>query len=83
MPRFIKQLFIVLVLVLLYFDGSLAIKCGSMNNQSFMVRLTLLDWNPDKLHYYPFIISMDRFNESCNTVEDPFGRICVPNKTET
>ena len=25
---------------------------------------------------------MNRCNESCNTVEDPFGRICVHNKIE-
>lgn len=28
------------------------------------------------------IISMNRCNRSCNTVEDPFARICVPNKIE-
>ena len=28
------------------------------------------------------IISMNMCNEICNTVEDPFGRICVYNKIE-
>ena len=73
---------IVLVLVLLYFGRSLAIKSASMNNQPCMVRSMLLNWNPDKHHYHLFINSMDRCNGSCNTAEDPFGRICVPNKTE-
>ena len=31
----------------------------------------------DELHYYPFIISLDRCDGSCNTVEDPLGRICT------
>ena len=31
---------------------------------------------------YPLITSINRCDGSCNTVEDPFGRICVPNKTE-
>ena len=28
------------------------------------------------------VISLDRYDGSCNTVEDPFGRICVPNEIE-
>ena len=34
------------------------------------------------MYGYPFIISMNRCDGSCNTVEDPFVTICVPNKTE-
>ena len=45
-----------------------------------MVRPMLTDLNPDELHYYPFIISQDRFDGSCNTVEDSFCQIHVPNK---
>ena len=53
-----------------------------MNNQPCMVKLTLTDLNPDELHYYQFIISMNRCDGSCNTAEDPSGRKCVLNKTE-
>ena len=73
---------IFLVLVLLFFGRSLAIKCLSMNNQSCMVKPRFIDLNPDELHYHPFIISMNRCNESWFTVEDPFVRICVPNKMD-
>ena len=38
--------------------------------------------NPDELHYYPFIVSLDRCDASCYTVEHWFGRICVPNTME-
>ena len=53
-----------------------------MNNQPCMVRQMLINLNPDELHYYPFIISMIRCNESCNTIGDLFDRVCVPNKME-
>ena len=49
---------IALVLLVLSFGGSLATKCISMNNQPCMVRPTVIDLNPDKLFYYPFIISL-------------------------
>ena len=82
MPRFIKQRFIVLVFVLLGFGGSLTTKCVSINNQPCMVRPKSVGFSPDELHYYLSIISLGRFDESCNTVDDPFVRICVPNKME-
>ena len=53
-----------------------------MNNQSCTVRPTLIDLNPDKLLYYPFIVNLDRCDGSCNTVEDLLGTICVPNKIQ-
>ena len=42
--------------------------------------------NPDEynrgLHYYPFMVNLVRFNGSCNTHDDPSGKICVPNRAE-
>ena len=42
----------------------------------------LIDLNLDELHYCSFVISMNLCNGSCNTVEDPFGRVCIPDKIE-
>ena len=53
-----------------------------MNNQLWIFRTTVFDLNPDALHYYPFMISLDKCDESCNNVEDPFVGICFPNKIE-
>ena len=35
-----------------------------------MVRPTLIDLNPVKLNYFPFMISLDKCNESCNNAPD-------------
>ena len=80
MYKFIKQKLIILVLVPVCFGKPLAIRSVSMNNRLCMVRQTLIDLNPDELYHYPFIISMNRCNGPCNTAEDPFGGICIPNK---
>lgn len=78
MSRFVKQIFIVLVLVLC-FDRSLAIKCVFMNNQQCMVTPpVLIDLNLNELHHYLLLISMNRYN----TIEELFGIIYVPNKTK-
>ena len=47
-----------------------------------MVRKILSNLNSEEIQYYPFIISMSRCIVNCNTVEDPFGRICVSNEIE-
>ena len=52
MPGFIKKIFIFLVLD---FGGPLTTKGVSMNNQTYMVRLLLVDLNLDELHYYLFL----------------------------
>ena len=43
---------------------------------------TLIGLNPDEPHDNPFVVSRDRSDGSCNTDQDPFGRICVPNEIE-
>ena len=73
MYSLIKQVFI----VLLYFSGFLArdrAKCLSLNDDPCMIRPTVIDLNPVELKYYPFIISLDKCNESCNVLSP---EICV------
>ena len=82
MHRCFEQKFIVLIVLLLGFGRSLTINCVFMNNQPCTARPTLIDLNPGELHYYPFTVSLYGCDGSCNTVEDLFVKICVPNKTK-
>lgn len=66
MPRFIRQMFI--VMVQLCFGRSLGINCLSMNNPPWMIRPTLFVLSPDELHWYSFMFSIKRCNGSCNTI---------------
>ena len=43
----------------------------------------LIDLMPDEpaeLHCHWFMVTVDRCSGSCNTIDDPSGKICVPNK---
>lgn len=71
MPVFIRQKLIVLVLVLLGFGGSLPAKSLPMNNQTSMVKTTLIDVNPFYFHYYSFLVSLDNGNGNYNIVGVP------------
>ena len=77
-------MFIALVLVLVHLSlgGSLFTEFVSPNYQLCTVIPAIIDLNPDELLFYLVMVSLGWSVESCNNVEDPFGRICVPNKIE-
>ena len=54
----IKQVFI----VSLKFSESLTNKCVYLNDEPSMVILTLIYLNDIELNYYPFIISLDKYD---------------------
>ena len=74
----INQVFV----ALLSFSKSSTTKCVSLNNEPCMIRPTLFCLNLLELNYCPLMISLDECNESCNTVDDLFKKICVPSETK-
>ena len=44
-----------------------------------MVRLTLIDFNPVELKYYPFMINLTKCTGSCNVLS---RKIYVPKETK-
>ena len=45
-----------------------------------LLDLVFIELNPIELNYYPFMISLDKCNGSCNVL---FPRICVVRKKKT
>ena len=90
MFRLIKQVF----MSLLSFSGTFASMANvsnittvmSLNNHQYVTRRTLIDLNPGEYNqgfwYLIFIVKLDRWNWSCNALDDPSSRICIANKTE-
>ena len=64
---------------LLNFSRPLSTKCVFLQSGA---RPTLIDLNSVGLNFYPFLISLDRFNGTCSTVDDLLVKICAPNKTK-
>ena len=54
----------------------------SLSNEPYMARPTLIDLNPAKCNYYPFMISLDKCNESSNNAVDGLSpKVCILSKT--
>ena len=61
-------------------------KCVSLSNQTCMtlptvINLHLNEYSQD-FHYYSFVVKLDRFVGSCNTLNDLSNKVCISNKAE-
>ena len=49
-------------------------KCVSLSNQKCTIQQTIINLNPNEytqwLHYYPFVVNLDRCVASCNILND-------------
>ena len=49
-----------------------------MNNQACKVRLEIVNVNSKEPVFYPFSIKTSKCCDSCNNINDPYAKICVP-----
>ena len=49
-----------------------------MNNQECKVRTEIAIINSDEPLFFPFSIKTSKFSSSCNNMNDPYAKLCVP-----
>ena len=49
-----------------------------MNNQACKARLEIVNVNSNESVFYPFSIKASKCSGSCNNINDPYAKICVP-----
>ena len=54
------------------------LKCMSMNNQKCMSRPKIIDLNPNEPVFFSYSIKINKCSGSCNNINDPFAKLCVP-----
>ena len=54
------------------------LSCISMNNQECKVRPEIINVNSDEPVFYPFSIKTSKCSGSCNNINDPYAKMCVP-----
>ena len=50
----------------------------SMNNQECKVRTKIINIKNNELLLYPYSIEVNKFSGSCNNINDPYSKLCVP-----
>ena len=51
-----------------------------MNNQECKIRTEIINLNNNEPIFYPYSITINRCKGSCNTINGPYAKICVPNQ---
>ena len=57
---------------------SASLKCISMNNQKCKERPEIVNVSSNEPIFYPFSIKTSKCRGSCNNINDPYAKICVP-----
>ena len=54
------------------------LSCISMNNQECKTRPQVVNVNGDEPVFFPFSIKASKFSGSCNNINHPYAKTCVP-----
>ena len=55
-----------------------SLECVSINNQKCKTRTKIINTNNNEPVFYPFSIKVDKCSGSCNNINDPHAKLCVP-----
>ena len=77
MSRFLKKAFTVMTTFFSLPDVN-SLECISMNNQECKARPKIIDVNNNEPLCYPCSIKVNKCSGSCNNINDPYAKLCVP-----
>ena len=81
MFRFIKKCFFTAIT---FINSNLSnvnsLKCVSVNNQECKIGTEMINLNNNEPILYPYSIKINRYKGSCNAINDPYAKICVPDQ---
>ena len=78
MLGFIKRCFFTRLVFLSTLTSINLLSCISMNNQECKVRPQIVNVNSDEPVFYPFSIKTSKCSGSCNNINNPCAKLCVP-----
>ena len=76
---FIKKVFFVGLTILSDLaNANSLLNCISMKNQECKVRPEIISVNSNEPVFYPFSVKTSKCRGSCNNINEPYAKICVP-----
>ena len=75
---FVKKVFFVGLTILSGFANANSLSCISMSNQECKTRPQVVNVNGDEPVFFPFSIETSKYSGSCNNINYPYAKICVP-----
>ena len=79
MLKFIKNCFFTAIISFSYNVLNVnSLECVSMNNQECKIRSKIINVNTNEPMFYPYSITINKCKGSCNTINDPYAKLCIP-----
>ena len=78
MFEFVKKVFFAGLTILSSLMSVSSLSCTSMKNQKYRVRPQIVKINSDMPVFFLFRIKISKYSGSCNNINDPHVRMCVP-----
>ena len=78
MLGFIKKCFFTGLAFLSSLANVNLLSCISMNNQKCKVRPEIVNVKSNEPIFFPFSIKTSKYSGSCNNINDPYVKLCVP-----
>ena len=75
---FVKTVFFVGLTILSSFASVNSLNCISMSNQECKTRPQVINVDGDHPVFFPFSIKTSKCRGSCNNINYPYAKICVP-----
>ena len=78
MFRFVKKIFISALMFFANLPNVNSLKCVSIKIQECKIRPKIVDVSSNNPIFYPFSIKIIKCSGSCNNINNPYAKICVP-----
>ena len=75
--NFVRKVF-VLELTVLSSSITDALNCVTINNEECKFRPEIVDVSSNNPIFYPVSVNVNRCSGNCNSINDPYAKICVP-----
>ena len=62
--------------------SAISLSCISMNNQECKLRPQIINVKGDDPVFFPFSIKTSKCSGSCNSINNPYAKLCVPDVLE-
>ena len=76
--RFVKKVFFIRLTILSDFSNAISLSCILMNNQESKTIPQVINVNWDEAVFFPFSIEVSKCSGSCNNINYPYAKFCVP-----
>ena len=74
----LKKVFFIELTILSNFANVFPFSCISMKNKPCKVRPEIINVKNNEPVFYPFSIKTSKGSGSCNNINDPYAKICIP-----